>query len=167
METVGVVPQDVGLRDVMGLADVGAFAVATAAEAGNFHGGSGRLGVRREQDVVRTVAGFAAWRGGVAARRRLPVEAGGVLGLLVGVARAAFHFGQLFGMREFFLGELGVAGGAFLVRVRGSFECSGVEWRRDAGLPFAHPQPGFMTAEAIVGVGERLGLLPQIGRANV
>jgi hypothetical protein len=91
------------------------------------------------------------------------VEAGGVLGLLVGVARAAFHFGQLFGMGEFFLGELGVAGGAFLVRVRRSSECGGVEWRRNAGLPFAHPQPGFMTAEAIVGAGQRLGLLPREG----
>jgi hypothetical protein len=62
-------------------------------------------------------------------------------------------------MGEFFLGELGVAGGAFLVCVRGSSECGGVEWRRDAGLAFAHPRPGFMTAETIVGAGERLGLL--------
>src|ERR1039458_9894626 len=138
MDTVGVVSQDVGLRDVVGLADVGVFAVATTAEAGNLHGGGASLGVRREQDVVRPVAGFAAGRRVVAARRSLPVEAGGVLGLLVGVARAAVHFGQLFGMGEFFLGELGVAGGAFLVRVWGGFERGGVEWRRDAGLPFAH-----------------------------
>jgi hypothetical protein len=81
------------------------------------------------------------------------VEAGGVLGLLVGVARSALHFGQLFGMREFFLGELGVAGDAFLVGVRGRLECGGIEWRRDAGLPFAHTDPGFMTAQAIVGAG--------------
>jgi hypothetical protein len=91
------------------------------------------------------------------------LQPGAELGLLVGVARAAFHFGQLFGMGEFFLGELGVASGAFLVRVRGSFECGGVEWRRDAGLPFAHTDPGFMTAEAIVGAGKRLGLLRREG----
>src|ERR1017187_2334632 len=113
MDTVGVVSQDVRLRDVMGLADVGVFAVATAAEAGDLHGGGASLGVRREQAVVRPVAGFAAGRGVVAARRGLRVEAGGVLGLLLGVARAAIHFGQLFGMREFFLGGLGVTGGGF------------------------------------------------------
>src|SRR5258708_632785 len=87
VKTVLIILRDVGLRHDPRLADFGAFAMTGSAKPRDVDGGDGRLQIRWRQDVVGSVAELAAGRVGIVLRRLPAVNAGCVLGLLIGVAR--------------------------------------------------------------------------------
>ena len=103
----------------------------------------------------------AGGREAVAAGGGPPVKAGGVLGLLVGVACAAIDARQFFGVGEFFLGELGVAGRALQIRMRGGAQSRGIDRRRGAFFAFTRARPGVVAGKTFFGPGERFGRLGQ------
>ena len=100
---------------------------------------------------------FAAGSVGVALSSPLAVDAGGVLGLLIGMAQAAIHAGELFGVGNLF--DVDVAGDAFQRGVRRGFERGGMEAGRHTGLAPADAGPGIVTTGAVFVFrsGRRLG----------
>src|SRR3982751_2597262 len=86
VDAVDVVREDVGLRDVVRLADGCAFAVAAAAQLGNLDGGDGRSRAGCTQHIVGTVAVLARWSEPVPAGCGTAMQAGRVLRLLVRMA---------------------------------------------------------------------------------
>ncbi len=158
MEAILVVLQDVGLGYVVCQADGGAFAMATAAELRNFHRRGGRVRARWPQNVVSPVATLAVRGHLVAPRRSLPVQTGVVLGLLVGMARATIHRGQLLGMGKLLLGQLTVATGAFQRRVGRSGQTCRIDLRRYSRLPLPAAGANLVASGAFFGARKGFGL---------
>ena len=161
VDAVHVVAQDVVLRNVVRQADRRAFAMATAAQPRNLHGGNRRVGAGRAQDVVRAMAVSAGGRQLVAASGRPPVQAGGILRLLVAMASAAIHTGEFLWVRKLLLGQLGVARGALELRMRRGAQSRGINRRRRTFFTFAGARTGVVAAQTFFGPGQGFGLLGQ------
>jgi hypothetical protein len=78
------------------------------------------------------------------------MDAGGVLGLLVAMAQAAIHAGQLLRMRDLF--DIHVAGDAFEGRMGGRFQGGRVETRGHSSLAFADAWAGIVAARTVLGM---------------
>jgi hypothetical protein len=86
----------------------------------------------------------------VVLRRLLPMDAAGILALLLTVAKAAVHRRQLF--RVWHLFDIGVACDAFNSGMRGRFQGGRVEARRYAGLALSGTRAGIVAAGTVVGM---------------
>ena len=166
MDAVHVVGQDVLLRNVARQADRGSFAMATAAQPRNLHGGNGGARAGSAQDVVRAVTVAAGGRQPVAAGRRPPVKAGGVLRLLVAMACAAIHARQFFGVRKLLLGKLAVTGRALQRRMRRSAQSRRVKRRWHPFFALTRALPGIVAGNTFFGARQGIGLLGQRGRCQ-
>lgn len=123
--------------------------VALAAQPGHLHGGSRRARGGGAEDVVGSMTLFTGRRQLVARLGRLAVEALGVLGLLVGVARPAVDAGEFVGVGQLLTGQIAVAIGALQGSVGGSAQGHGVERWGYAGLTLGGAPPGFVAVYAI------------------
>ena len=77
------------------------------------------------------------------------------------MASAAIDARQFFGVGEFFLGKLGVAGGALQIRMGRGAQSRGIDGRRGAFFAFAGARAGVVAGKTFFGPGERFGWLGQ------
>src|ERR1017187_7827717 len=112
------------------------------------------------------VAGFAPRRERVALGRFLAVQAGGILGLLFGVALAAFHTSQFLRVRHFL--HVAMAVHALESTVRRSFQASGADAGGHTGLALPGLRTGIMASRTILATRRfrRLPLLPSQTRCQ-
>src|SRR5208282_96494 len=118
VDALGVVLQNIVLANLAITGDGCSFAMALAANVGNFERRYGRVRVFHRNNVVVPMTIHAVGRQRIAARNRLPVERPGMLLLLGAVAGAALYRRRRF-VGKIFSFEVGVASRAAEAAVHG------------------------------------------------
>ena len=149
MNTIFVIFEDIGLRNSPRPADFGILAVTLAAQSRNIDSGDRRLQIGRGQDVMRSMTELATGGVRVVLCRLLPVDAGGILALLVAMATGTIDSGQLLRMGHCL--DVAVACDAVQGGVGGRLQGGCVEARGHSRLARPDARTGIVTAGAVLG----------------